>query len=382
MNDNEFLNEASRLKPWNSTENPIKVNSIRYNHDFSLLTLGTSKGYRIFLTSNLALCNEESEINNNFGDIMLAMVYYKSSFVFLLPSKNNDKYSNKELIIFDDFYQTKLASFKDKQEEIINFFLSKTVLFFFFNNKITIIELFSFKTIEIIEQPNTNHKLIAFNFYDCICYTCLQNKKIVYIKKFENMNYKVFSKKNKIINSSFDFLQVIQISPMGDLIGLVSVYGNKIHIYYTKTGQLKECIYVGPTIQTIEKMFFSEKKPNYLFILKNNFKFYVYKIGNKNEIPKCICNKYDEKNILIGDIKNLEEPKAGFIGFLRRSFSNKDVKEVHCFSEYEGYLLFIDFDRNKHKDIILINSDGQLIKYHFAKKKSAKILPYFKIKWM
>ena len=50
--DSEFL-DLSKLTPWNSREYPVLVNSIRYNQDYSLLTLGTSKGYKIFLTSNL-----------------------------------------------------------------------------------------------------------------------------------------------------------------------------------------------------------------------------------------------------------------------------------------------------------------------------------------
>ena len=383
MNDNEFLKETSRIKPWNSSDNPIKVNSIRYNQDFSLLTLGTSKGYRVFLTSSLESCSEETDANINFGDISIAMVYYKSSFVFLLPSRNNKKYSKKQLIIFDDFYQTKLALFEDKHEDIINFFLSKNVLFIITLNKIIVIELFTFKIIEIIENAKTNKKLISFNNNDFICYTNSKVKKTIYINKYENMNYKLISKKNKLIDSSFDFLQIIQISPMGDLIGLISVFGNKIHIYYTQTGKLKECIYVGPTIQTVENMFFSEKKPNYLFILKNDDRFHIYKINKLNENPKCICDKYDEKNILNKDVINEnEEPQTGIMGFFRKSFKNKDIKEIHCFSEDKGVLLFADFDRNKHKDIILIKSDGRFIKYHFNKKRTGKISPSLTIQWM
>ena len=36
------------------------------------------------------------------GDISIAMAYYKSSLVFLLPSRYNKSYSNNEIIVFDD----------------------------------------------------------------------------------------------------------------------------------------------------------------------------------------------------------------------------------------------------------------------------------------
>jgi hypothetical protein len=382
MIEDQFTKEISTLKPWNSLEDPIKVNTIRYNHDYTLLTLGTSKGYRIFLTSNLKMCNQESEINNNFGDIMIAMVYYNSSLVFLLPSASNEKYSNKELIIFDDFYQRTLASFKDKNEEIINFFLSKNVLFIITINRIIVIELFSFKIIETIEKTNFNKKLLSFNFYDNISYTYSNDKTNIYIKQYLNVNYKIQRTKQKIIAPSFGFFQIIQLSPMSDLIAVVSIFGNKIHIYNTETGNLKECIYVGPTIQTMEKVEFSEKKSNYIFLLKNNYFFHVYKLKKckKGEIGKCICDKYDDNKILNEEIR---QPEAkGFMGFMRKSSKNKDIKEAHAFSEYEGRLLFIDFDRNKHKDLIMIKYNGEFIKYHFNKKKSGKISPLLSINWI
>ena len=62
-------------------------------------------------------CQEETtDVVKNLGDINIAMNYFKSSLVFFLPSKDNKNFSNKEIIIFDDFYQTQIASFKDKNE--------------------------------------------------------------------------------------------------------------------------------------------------------------------------------------------------------------------------------------------------------------------------
>ena len=380
MENNQFLKEISGIKPWNSES--IKVNSIRYNQDYSLLTLGTSKGYRIFLTSNLKLCNEETEVNNNFGDISNAMTYFNSSLIFLLPSSFNDKYSNKELIIFDDFYQTILASFKDVKEEIINFFISKAVLFVINKSRIIIIELFSFKIIEIIESVCANSKLLSFNFLDYFAFSFSQDKNCIHIYNYINDNYKIVSKKKYIIKPPFDYIQIAQISPLGNLIGIISIYGNKLHLYYTHTGKLKECIFLGPNIQTIERIHFSEKKQNYLFIIKNNCKFNIYKIiKNQNEHPKCFCENYNDKNIMSGDSVK-EEKSSGFFGFFRKSSKNKDIKEIHATFDCEGRILFADFDRNTNKDLIIIKYNGEFIKYHFNKKKCGNISPYVKVQWI
>ena len=174
--DSEFL-DLSKLTPWNSREYPVLVNSIRYNQDYSLLTLGTSKGYKIFLTSNLRKVHDDSEEINNLGDISIAMVYFKSSLVFFLPSRYNETFTNNELIIFDDFYQKKIATFKDKSEELINFFLSKNVVLMITLSRIIVVEIFTFKIIDIIDNVNSMNKLMSYNFLDHLAYVKLRLKK-------------------------------------------------------------------------------------------------------------------------------------------------------------------------------------------------------------
>ena len=379
------LKDLSKIEPWNSGEFSVRVNSIRYNQDYTLLTLGTSKGYKIFLLETLKTCHDETDVVRNLGDINIAMSYYKSTLVFFLPSKDNKNFSDKEIIVFDDFYQTKIASFKDKNESIINFLLSKDVLFVITLSKIIVVELFTFKVIEIIESINYSFKLISYNFFDFIAYTHLDNKKMIYIKNYIGENYKIISKSKKLINSSFDYIQTIQLSPSGSLIGLVSIYGNKIHIYYTLTGKLKECIFLGSNLLTMEKLSFSRKE-NYIVLQRSDNRFYVFKLGKTQvENPKCVCDKYDDKN-LMNSKTNEEENKGegGFIGFLRKSLKGKDIRDPHIFGEYEGKLLFIDFDKNenKNKDIIIINYQGFFTKYHFNKKKSSNISPILSVKWI
>ena len=378
-------NNLSKLKPWNSKESPVEINSIRYNQDYTILTLGTSKGYKIFLTEDMKVCQEETDVVKNLGDISIAMNYFKSSLVFFLPSKENKNFTNKEIIIFDDFYQTQIASFKEKNESILNFFLSKNVLYVVTLKNIAIVELFTFKVIDIIENINYSYKLLSFNFFDFIAYTKNDNKKIIYINNYLSENYKILSKAKYLINSPYDFIQTFQLSPSGDLLGLVSIYGNKIHIYNTLTGKLKECIFLGSSIQTMEKMTFSRKE-NYIFFQRNDSRFYVYKLGKiQVENPKCVCDKHDDSKLMSS---NEEESKrkgsGGFMGFLRNSFKGKDYRDPHIFGEYDGKLLFDDFDlnENKNKHLIMINHKGLLTEYHFNKKKSTgNVSPVVSVQW-
>ena len=272
--------DFTKIEPWNPSDLHVTVNSIRYNQDYSLLTLGTSKGYRIFLTSNLRLVHEPTEEVKNLGDVYIVMSYYKSSLVFFLPSRNNNNFTNKEIIVFDDFTQTKLASIKDKTEEILNFYVSKNVIFLITLSKIIVMEFFSFKIIDIINNINSMNQVLSFNNFNIIAYSELKEKKKIFIKFYHNENNKIISLNKKDINHNFDYVQAIQLSPAGDILALVSIYGNKMHLYYTQSGELKDCFYLNQYMQIVEKIIFS-KKSNYLLFLKNDKKFSIYKIGKE-----------------------------------------------------------------------------------------------------
>ena len=379
-NDNNEENQPdlTRLSPWNSKDYPIIVNSIRYNHDYSLLTLGTSKGYKIFFTSSFVSAREDTEEIKNLGDISIAMVYFKTHLVFCLPSRNNKPYLGKELIIFDDQNQTKFASIKDKSEEILNFFLSRNIILIITLSKVIILELYSLKIIDIIDNVNTMSKLISYNFCDFISYVKLNDKKNVLVKYYSSKNHIINSSIKKKIPSNFGFFQIIALSSSGNMLSIVSIFGNKTHIYNNQDEKLKYCIYLGPSIQVIENVFFSEKKSKYFFILKNENKFSILKLPLENT-QKCICSKYDDSNI---GTENKKDLIGNLFGYLKKFTKNKDISEPHAYGELNGQIEFIDFDRNKSKYIIYINKKGELFKYHFNKTPSGNIIPYLNVQWM
>ena len=155
-----------KLFPWNSNENPIKVNSIRYNQDLSLLILGTSKGYKIFSSTTFKSVEEENEIICNFGDIHVAELYYSSKIVFLLPSIYNKKYLSNEIIVFDDYFQKNVGSVKIKSINIENFYVGQNIISLVTKEKIIILDIYSLKIINIIEEIAFNDKILSFNSHN------------------------------------------------------------------------------------------------------------------------------------------------------------------------------------------------------------------------
>ena len=72
------------------------------------------------------------------------------------------------------------------------------------------------------------------------------------------------------------------------------------------------------------------------------------------------------------------------MGFLRNSLKGKDNRDPHIFGEYDGKLLFADFDlnENKNKHLIMINHNGLLTEYHFNKKKAGNVSPVVSVQWV
>lgn len=381
MEDNSKNSPPQKIIHWNSSENPIIVNSIRYNQDLCLLILGTSKGYKIFCSSTFKSVGEDNEVITKFGDIHFADLYYSSNLVFLLPSKYNNIYKDDEIIIFNDYFQNKIGSFKIKNDTINNFFICNDIIFIITFSKIIILELYSLRIIDIIENISYNDKIISCNYLNYLAYTTSVDPTTIHIVIFKKENNILLRKKQKI-TANFGFIQVIQFSPSGDQIVISSIFGNKIHIYNTNTGELKNCFFLGTNIQTIEKILFSEKKPNYLLFIKRDKSFNVYKIGKakeKGKIQKCICN-IDNDQDLLSRVCEIEQKNAGLSK--PRSYSkNKNITEPHAYSNFEQRLLFGDFDRTKHKDLLFIDRNGKLIKYHFNKKKNGKISPTLSSQW-
>ena len=272
MEKKEFLQnnmDLNNIVPWNSKEFPVKVNNIRYNQDNTLFILATSRGYKIFSTKNLKQVHEETEKVRELGDIELALTYYSSSLVFFIPTKDNDHYTRKELILFDDFRQKIIFKFKSNKENIIFFHIGKYAISIVLESQIIILEIKTLKIIYIISNIISDEKLCSFNSYGFLAYTQKNEKYKVYIKILNVQNNKINSIRNKSLKPNFEYIQSLHLSPSGQFIALSSLFGNKIHIYYVENLILRECLYIGDEIYSIQKISFAAKGEYFLLIQLN-----------------------------------------------------------------------------------------------------------------
>ena len=379
--------DLNNLKPWNSNEFPVKINNIRCNQDNSLFNIATSKGYKIFSAKSLKQVHEMTEKVRDLGDLQIVMTYYCTSLVFFLPTINNENYTTKELILFDDYQQKVISSFKSKHENIMNFYVGKYAVCIILEKQILIIELMTFKIIYIISNIYSDEKLSSFNAYGFIAYIHKNEKYNIYIKLLNAQNNKIVSIRNKILKPNFEHIQSLHLSPSGQFIALSSLFGNKIHVYYVENLILKECFYLGDEINNISRISFPSCGENFLFVQFNKKKLKLFELSNITEGQfKCKCYNYKNEEMLKEVIKKKEKENGLFNYFknLYYNYNNPSIEEKKidlgfiCIEVKEG-ILFSDFNDNKsvnknidlyNKEIVIINGKGFYYKYSFNRDRN------------
>ena len=374
--------DYSKISPWNTGEFPVKVNNIRFNQDNTLLTLATSRGYKIFSAKTLRKVQEETELVRDLGDLKIVMTYYETSIVFFTGKKNNKKITQKELIIFNDFTQKQIGKFESKEENIINFYVSKNAIFIALENNLVILELISLKIINIIENVEINNKLVSFNINNNIAYILQNHPKKIYINKYSFKNNILSGIEKKNINCSFDWIQFIKLSQSGNFISIMSILGNKIHIYKTSNCSLIKCILIGLRIYNIENMSFisNKQKENYFFVNLNNNSIRIYRLKNI-EKNYCVCDKYLDDDILTNKIK--DENSNNFFSNYLFPIKNTDIAESHLNINSNNNIIFSEFFVNLFiKSFVIIDNKGFYYVYFFDKEKTSTPIYYAECKWI
>ena len=383
----ENSKDLINIKPWNSKEFPVTINNIRYNQDNTLFTLATSRGYKIFSTNNLKQVHEETEKVRELGDLESVQTYYSSSLVFILPTKNNENYTKRELILFDDYFQKIIFKFQSKKENINFFYVGKYAICIALQTQMVIIELITLKIVYIITNIFSDEKLCSFNTYGFIAYTQKDEKYNVYLKILNIQNNKIVSIRNQILKPNFEYLQAMKLSPSGQFIALCSLFGNKIHIYYVENLILKECLYLGDEIYNIQKISFAARGEYFLLIQLNKKRMKLFELSNIIEGQfKCKCYNYKNEEMIKEVIKKKENENGWFNYFknmIYLSYNNQPVEERKidsgfvCVQSNED-IIFTDFVESEFiynkkdldiKEIVIINGKGHYYKYLFNNER-------------
>jgi hypothetical protein len=135
-----------------------KANSIRFNQDNSMISIGTERGYKIFRTYPLSDKHEKKL----FGGISICEMSYRSNYLALIGGGNTPNFSNKKVVIYNDAEDCIESEYKFTIP-VINVKYKKNLLFIVLEKKIYVFNTENNQNIDSFDTIENKKGMIAVN---------------------------------------------------------------------------------------------------------------------------------------------------------------------------------------------------------------------------
>ena len=365
--------ENQMNEKWKKLPN-LKVLSMDYNQNNTLLVISTNYGYRVFdVLNNFQLISIVDDNQKDLGPLQKCKVLYKSSLLGFIGTKDNGRFKENSFYFYSDEYQKILSKITFNQN-IKDFYISSSLLFICFLSNIYVFELYSMKFIHNIQHCFFKEKLFSIiegpleetddeefsnsNTVITIGYISSYQNNIKIQRYIINKNIPSYVVKNEL-NSDFsdcpDMIKFIK----GLKIIVLSKNGNNLHIYDYVNNNLLYCIFLGKGNLNIKDINFGIKD-KFLMFYYNMYQIDVIKLNKENNIVKCDCYKNVEKKNALKRLSTFDYNK----GKIENAYSSGYILNK------KGWNIFnCKFDP-KQKDIInVVNNGGFVTVYHFDRKE-------------
>ena len=275
-----------------------KAVSLSFNQDFSLFSMATENGFKIYNTNNLYHQYEK----NLFGGLSKCELSYKSNYMALVGGGKIPIFNNKKVVIYNDAEDCIESEYKFATP-VLNVKLKKNLLYIVCEKKIFVFDIENSQNLDCFDTIINNKGLIAINGNP--------NKTIMaYPIEFNNESPKGYvSIKNYKTNKCFpqhvqdDAISYMAMDYEGLLLATSNEKGTIIRIHNCKDGTLlQECKRGKEKAEIIYICFDIDYK--YLGVSSDRKTIHVWKLDNiieRNQKDKSISSK---------NIKNKEIPSA------------------------------------------------------------------------
>ncbi len=387
LEDEEQMHENQIRENWKKLPN-LKVISMEYNQNHSLLVISTNYGYRVFDALNdFKLISSVDEEQKDLGPLKKCKVLYKSSLLAFIGTKENQRFKENSLYIYSDEYKKILSKISFNQNTK-NFYLTSSLLFVCFLSNIYVFELLSMKYVHniphcffkenlfsVMEDPledSEDEEYMSNNKVISIGYISSYQNDIKIQRYIINKNIPTFVVKDTL-NSDFtdcpDMIKLIK----GLKIIVLSKSGNKLHIYDYVNNNLLYCLYLGKGNLNIKDISFGLKS-KFLMFYYNMYQIDVIKLDKlkENQKVRCECsnqgvNKFSYKRLRTFDYN-------GGKGKIDNIFASGTILST------KGWNIFCCQFYPKKKDIInVIDNGGFLTVYQFDRKEKGDKMKTIKI---
>ena len=361
----------------------LKIFSMEYNQNNTLLVLGTNFGYRVFdVLNDFKLVSTVDENQKELGPLKRAKILYKSSLIGFIGARENKRFKENTLNIYSDDYQKILSKISFNQS-IKNFYISSSLLFVCFISHIYVFELHSMKFIHniphclfkenlfsITEDPleeNEEDEFAYNNKVITVAYVSSYQNDIKTQRYIINKNITNFVVKDEVISDFSECPEMIKLFKGFKMI-VISKSGNKLHIYDYVNNSLLYCLNLGKGSLNIQNISFGLKN-KFLLIHYNNYQFDLIKIKKEFERTQCTCgktNKFGYKRLRTYDF----------------GFNKAKIENSYCKGELlkgKGANEFcIHFDSKQKEIINIVDNGGNLTVYEFDRKEKGDKLKLVK----
>jgi len=372
----EDEDEQNQLnEKWKKIPN-LKVLSMDYNQNNTLLVISTNYGYRIFdVINDFQLISTVDDSQKNLGALKKCKVLYKSSLLGFIGDKENERFKDNSLYFYSDEYKKILSKISFNQS-IKDFYISSSLLFICFLSNIYVFELYSMKFIHniqqcffkdklfsVIEDPleeSDNEEFSKNNKVISIAYISSYQNDIKIQRYIINKNIPTFIVKDTLNSDFTDCPDMIKL--VKDLkIIVLSKNGNKLHIYDYVNNNLLYCLFLGKGNINIKDINFGIKD-KFLMFYYNMYQIDIIKLNKEEKIVKCECAKHSENKFALKRLKTFDFNSNK--GKIENAYSSGTILNK------KGWNIFnCQFDPKKKDIINVVNNGGFLTVYQFDRKE-------------
>ena len=351
----------------------LKILSMDYNQNNSLLVLSTNYGYRIFdVLNNFKLISTVDKEQKELGPLKKTKILYKSSLIGFVGARENKRFKENTFYFYSDDYQKILSKISFNQN-IKDFYISSSLLFICFVANIYVFELHSMRYIHCIPHCLFKEKLFSLiedpldegedeefknnNKVITVGYVSSYQNDIKIQRYIINKNIPNYVVKDGLVSDFDDSPDMIKLFK-GFKMMVLSKSGNKLHIYDYVNNSLLYCHNLGNGSLNIKDISFGLKN-KFMMIHYNLYQFDLIKLKKGTEGTKCTCGKGNKM------YKRLKTYNFGF---------RKDkVENAYCYGNIEkgrGANDFsIHFDPKQKEIINIVDNNGYLTVYQFDRKE-------------
>ena len=375
--------EINSGEQWKKTPY-LKINSMDYNQNNTLLVLSTNYGYRIFdVLNDFKLVSVVDENQKELGPLKKTKILYKSSLLGFIGMRENERFKENTFNFYSDEYKKILSKISFNQN-IKDFHISSSLLFICFISNIYVFELHSMKYIHCIPHCLYKDKLFSIaedpleegedeeftynNKVITVAYVSSYHNDIKIQRYIINKNITNYVVKDDLISDFDECPEMIKLFK-GFKIIVVSKLGNQLHIYDYMNNTLLYCHNLSKGNLNIQDISFGLKN-KFMMIHYNMFQFDIIKVKKENERAQCTCAKKSNKF----GYKRLKTYDFGF--------NKSKIDNSYCKGELlkkNGANNFcVHFDPKQKEIINIVDNNGYLTVYQFDRKEKGDKLKLIK----